>query len=128
MVLIVYYVVFMIAGDFAAYFLGLIVEKTFGGGSKPLGFPHVVFLVPLVCLAACGVDDGTEAGVANTGVSRADETLDTRVFILTSPLSGSFQGEVAEAAQARPMTRCSKAPIQRSTSGRLSWAVASVGC
>ena len=30
MLLIVYYVVFMISGDFAAYFLGLFVEYTWG--------------------------------------------------------------------------------------------------
>jgi len=44
MVLIVYYVVFMIAGDFAAYFLGLIVEKTLGAVASLWVFLTLYFL------------------------------------------------------------------------------------
>ena len=44
MVLIVYYVVFMIAGDFAAYLLGLIVEKTLGAVASLWVFLTLYFL------------------------------------------------------------------------------------
>jgi hypothetical protein len=44
MVLIVYYVVFMILGDFAAYFLGLIVEREFGGQVSLIVFLALYFL------------------------------------------------------------------------------------
>ncbi len=40
MQLIIYYVVFMIAGDFAAYLIGLVVEREFGS--------HVSLIVFLV--------------------------------------------------------------------------------
>jgi hypothetical protein len=42
--LIVYYVVFMIAGDLAAYFLGLIVEREFGSNVSLIVFLVLYFL------------------------------------------------------------------------------------
>ena len=36
--LIVYYVIFMIAGDLAAYFIGLITEREFGGQASLIVF------------------------------------------------------------------------------------------
>ena len=44
MQLIVYYVVFMIAGDFASYFLGLIVERQFGSQVSLIVFLTLYFL------------------------------------------------------------------------------------
>jgi hypothetical protein len=44
MVLIAYYVVFMILGDFAAYFLGLIVERELGGEISLIVFLALYFL------------------------------------------------------------------------------------
>jgi hypothetical protein len=44
MVLIVYYVVFMIAGDLAAYFIGLVVEREFGGQVSLIVFLVLYFL------------------------------------------------------------------------------------
>ena len=44
MVLIVYYVVFMIAGDFAAYFLGLMVEIEWGSVASLWVFLTLYFL------------------------------------------------------------------------------------
>ena len=54
MLLIVYYVIFMIAGDLSAYLIGLIVEREFGSQVS-----LIVFLALL--LAACGLDDRAEA-------------------------------------------------------------------
>jgi|SRR5215470_12813060 len=42
--LIVYYLVFMIAGDFAAYFIGLIVEREFGGQVSLIVFLALYFV------------------------------------------------------------------------------------
>ena len=42
--LIVYYVVFMIAGDLAAYFIGLITEEAFGGQVSLIVFLMLYFL------------------------------------------------------------------------------------
>jgi hypothetical protein len=42
--LILYYLVFMVAGDFAAYFLGLIVEREFGGQVSLIVFLVLYFL------------------------------------------------------------------------------------
>jgi hypothetical protein len=42
--LIVYYVVFMIAGDFAAYFIGLFVEYEWGSQASLIVFLALYFL------------------------------------------------------------------------------------
>jgi len=42
--LIVYYVVFMIAGDLAAYFIGLITEEAFGSQASLIVFLTLYFL------------------------------------------------------------------------------------
>jgi len=44
MVLIAYYVVFMIVGDLAAYFLGLIAEREFGGQVSLIVFLTLYFV------------------------------------------------------------------------------------
>ena len=44
MQLIVYYLVFMIAGDLAAYFIGLVVERAFGGQVSLIVFLTLYFL------------------------------------------------------------------------------------
>lgn len=44
MVLIAYYVVFMIVGDLAAYFLGLIAEREFGGQVSLIVFLVLYFV------------------------------------------------------------------------------------
>jgi hypothetical protein len=44
MVLIVYYVIFMIAGDVAAYLLGLTVEREFGSQVSLVVFLFLYFL------------------------------------------------------------------------------------
>ena len=44
MQLIVYYLVFMVAGDFAAYFIGLAVERAFGGQVSLIVFLTLYFL------------------------------------------------------------------------------------
>jgi len=41
--LIAYYLVFMIAGDFAAYFIGLVVEREFGGQVSLIVFLALYF-------------------------------------------------------------------------------------
>jgi hypothetical protein len=43
MLLIVYYVIFMIAGDLADYFIGLIVEREFGSEASLLVFLALYF-------------------------------------------------------------------------------------
>jgi hypothetical protein len=42
--LIVYYVIFMIAGDLAAYFIGLVTEREFGGEASLIVFLTLYFL------------------------------------------------------------------------------------
>jgi hypothetical protein len=42
--LIVYYVIFMIAGDLSAYFIGLIVEREFGSQASLIVFLALYFL------------------------------------------------------------------------------------
>jgi hypothetical protein len=42
--LIVYYLVFMVAGDLAAYFIGLVVERTLGGQVSLIVFLALYFL------------------------------------------------------------------------------------
>ena len=44
MALIIYYVVFMVAGDFAAYLLGLGVERVFGSQASLIVFLALYFL------------------------------------------------------------------------------------
>jgi hypothetical protein len=44
MLLIVYYVAFMIAGDLAAYFIGLIAEREFGSQVSLIVFLTLYFL------------------------------------------------------------------------------------
>jgi membrane protein implicated in regulation of membrane protease activity len=44
MQLIVYYVIFMIAGDLAAYFIGLFTEREFGGQISLIVFLTLYFL------------------------------------------------------------------------------------
>jgi uncharacterized membrane protein len=44
MLLIVYYVIFMIAGDFAAYFIGLAVEYEWGSQASLIVFLALYFL------------------------------------------------------------------------------------
>jgi hypothetical protein len=44
MQLIVYYVLFMILGDLAAYFIGLISERSFGGQVSLIVFLTLYFL------------------------------------------------------------------------------------
>ena len=44
MLLIVYYVVFMIAGDLSAYLIGLIVEREFGSQASLIVFLALYFL------------------------------------------------------------------------------------
>ena len=44
MLLIVYYVIFMIAGDLAAYLIGLIVEREFGSQASLIVFLALYFL------------------------------------------------------------------------------------
>jgi hypothetical protein len=60
--LIVYCVVFMIAGDLAAYFIGLITEEALGGQVSLIVFLtlYALFSVLMGFSGACGVDDGTE--------------------------------------------------------------------
>jgi hypothetical protein len=42
--LIVYYVIFMIAGDLAAYFIGLVTEREFGSEASLIVFLTLYFL------------------------------------------------------------------------------------
>ena len=44
MLLIVYFVIFMIAGDFAAYFIGLLVEFEWGSHASLIVFLALYFL------------------------------------------------------------------------------------
>ena len=44
MLLIVYYIIFMIAGDFAAYFIGLLVEYEWGSYASLIVFLALYFL------------------------------------------------------------------------------------
>jgi len=43
MVLIAYYVIFMVAGDLAAYLIGLVVEREFGGQVSLIVFLALYF-------------------------------------------------------------------------------------
>src|SRR5437868_3133917 len=52
----------MIAGDFAAYFLGLLVEYEWGLHASLIVFLALYFLFLWVSLAACGVGDKTKSG------------------------------------------------------------------
>jgi hypothetical protein len=57
MMLIVYYVIFMSAGLFADYFIGLFVEREFG---KPSRFSRVLPCGLVALSAAFGLDDRAE--------------------------------------------------------------------
>ena len=45
MQLIVYYVIFMIAGDLAAYFIGLVTEREFGSEASLIVFLTLYFVL-----------------------------------------------------------------------------------
>ena len=60
MTLIVYYLIFMIAGDFAAYFLGLLIE--YGLTREPDRLPGPLFPFSLGVLGARDVGDQTKSG------------------------------------------------------------------
>ena len=62
MTLIVYYLIFMIAGDFAAYFLGLLVEYELGLTGEPDRLPGPLFPFSLGVLGARDVGDQTKSG------------------------------------------------------------------
>jgi hypothetical protein len=70
--LIVYYVVFMIAGDLAAYFIGLITEEAFGGQVSLIVFLTLYFLFLWVSwvLAVWMTEPKT------TATARADEVIE----------------------------------------------------
>ena len=53
MTLIVYYVVFMVIGDFAAYFLGLFSEYEWGSQVKPGRLLGSLLCVPVGVLDTC---------------------------------------------------------------------------
>jgi hypothetical protein len=59
--LIVYYVIFMIAGDLAAYFIGLVTEREFGSEASLIVFLTLYFLFLWVSLGTCGARDKAEA-------------------------------------------------------------------
>jgi hypothetical protein len=61
MTLLLYYLVFMIVGDFAAYFLGLLVERVWLTG-KSDRLPGALFRVSLGVLAVRGMGDQTKSG------------------------------------------------------------------
>src|SRR6516164_10679760 len=62
MLLIVYYLIFMIAGDFAAYFLGLLVEYEWGSQASLIVFLALYFLFLWVSWGARDVGDQTKSG------------------------------------------------------------------
>src|SRR6266511_1002107 len=71
--LIAYYVVFMIAGDLAAYASGWVTEFEFGGQVSLIVTP---IRVPMARLGACGVDDA--AATRRTGEPRIGVTISRR--------------------------------------------------
>ena len=67
MQLIVYYVVFMIAGDLSAYFIGLVTEREFGGQVSLIVFLTLYFLFLWVAwLLAVLVTEPKHADVEHT--------------------------------------------------------------
>ena len=62
MTLIVYYVVFMIVGDFAAYFLGLFTEYEWGSQVSLIVFLALYFLFLWGVLGARGVVHQAQVG------------------------------------------------------------------
>ena len=67
MLLIVYYLIFMIAGDFAAYFIGLSVEYEWGSQASLIVFLALYFFFLWVsCVLAMWV---TKPRVANQSAS-----------------------------------------------------------
>ena len=61
MSLIVYYLVFMIVGDFAAYFLGLFTEYEWGSG-EPDRLSGSLFSFSMGVLGACGAGHQAQNG------------------------------------------------------------------
>jgi hypothetical protein len=59
--LIVYYVVFMIIGDFAAYFLGLFTEYEWGSQASLIVF-LALFSFPVAFVGACGAPNQAKNG------------------------------------------------------------------
>jgi len=55
--LIVYYVIFMIAGDLAAYFIGLVTEREFGSEASLIVFLTLLISIPVGFLGTCGARD-----------------------------------------------------------------------
>jgi hypothetical protein len=67
MVLIAYYFVFMVAGDLAAYFIGLIVEREFGSQVSLIVFLTLYFLFLWVSwLLAVWVTEPKRAAAVST--------------------------------------------------------------
>jgi hypothetical protein len=60
--LIVYYVVFMIIGDFAAYFLGLFTEYEWGSQVSLIVFLALYFLFLWLSWGACGAPHQAKNG------------------------------------------------------------------
>jgi hypothetical protein len=72
MQLIVYYVVFMIAGDFAAYLLGLGIERAFGSQASLIAFLTLYFLFLWISwLLAVWMTEPKRAHGAATGPARS---------------------------------------------------------
>ena len=70
MLLIVYYLVFMIAGDFAAYLIGLVAEREFGSQVSLIVFLTLYFLFLWVSwvLAVWVTEPKRAAAVSSKGV------------------------------------------------------------
>lgn len=67
MKLIAYYVVFMITGDFAAYFIGLVTEREFGGQVSLVVFLTLYFLFLWISwVLAVWLTEPERAGLAST--------------------------------------------------------------
>jgi len=67
MLLIVYYLVFMIAGDLAAYLIGLVVEREFGSQVSLIVFLALYFLFLWVSwLLAVWVTEPKKAAAVST--------------------------------------------------------------
>ena len=87
MLLIVYYVIFMIAGDLSAYLIGLIVEREFGSQVSLIVFLALYFLSLWV---SCGLDDRAEA--RRTGlIPRLDSKSSGPVHGTRRPLCGRLK-------------------------------------
>ena len=62
--------VFMIAGDLAAYFLGLLIEYEWGSHASLIIFPGPLFPFSLGVLGARDVGDQTKSGPHKVRLSR----------------------------------------------------------